>query len=151
MSNYKQPEATWEQYREGFIPELTGVKLNELLVMELPPRGYILSPWLPIAGLVLLYAKRGVGKTHFALEIALTAGSGGEFLSFKAPCPVRVLYIDGEMPANAMQERLKKIKERMIGVENMIDPVFITPDLQGEFMPDLGTSGGRESIRKFTE
>lgn len=131
--------------------EITAVTLNELLIMELPPREYFLEPWLPTSGLCMVYAKRGIGKTFFALEVAMAVSYGSQFLSFKAPKPARVLYIDGEMPANSMQERLRNIKKRMPNSENFIEPFFITPDLLGDFMPDLNTPSGQHSIAHLVD
>lgn len=131
--------------------QVRAVSLSELLGMELPPRENLLNPWLPRAGLCMVYAKRGVGKTFFALEIAMALAYGTGFLSFTTPRAVKVLYIDGEMPANTMQKRLAEIEKRMSTNEQMIEPFFITPDLQGDFMPDLSTLDGQESIRKQTD
>jgi KaiC/GvpD/RAD55 family RecA-like ATPase len=131
--------------------QVRAVSLSELLGMELPPRENLLNPWLPRAGLCMVYAKRGVGKTFFALEIAMALAYGARFLSFTTPRSVKVLYIDGEMPANTMQKRLAEIEKRMSANEQMIEPFFITPDLQGDFMPDLSTLDGQESIRKQTD
>jgi len=128
--------------------QVRAVSLSEFLSMELPPRENLLNPWLPRSGLCMVYAKRGVGKTFFALEIAMTLAYGANFLSFTATKPVKVLYIDGEMPANTMQIRLAEIERRMPANEQMIEPFFITPDLQGDFMPDLSTLDGQESIRE---
>ncbi|MDX1902278.1 MAG: AAA family ATPase [Gammaproteobacteria bacterium] len=130
--------------------QVRAVSLSEFLSMELPPRENLLNPWLPRSGLCMVYAKRGVGKTFFALEIAMTLAYGADFLSFTATKPVKVLYIDGEMPANTMQKRLAEIENRMSANEKMIEPFFITPDLQGNFMPDLSTLDGQESIREQT-
>lgn len=132
-------------------PHVKATSLSELLGMELPPRENLLNPWLPKAGLCMVYAKRGVGKTFFALEIAMTLAYGTEFLSFTADKPINVLYIDGEMPANAMQKRLAEIERRMPVKEQMIEPFFITPDLQDGVMPDLSTLTGQESIREQTD
>lgn len=131
--------------------QVRAVSLSEFLNMELPPRENLLNPWLPRSGLCMVYAKRGVGKTFFALEIAMTLAYGADFLSFTATKPVKVLYIDGEMPANTMQKRLAEIENRMPANEQMIEPFFITPDLQGDFMPDLSTLEGQESIREQTD
>ncbi|WP_439402672.1 AAA family ATPase [Bradyrhizobium sp. DASA03068] len=54
-------------------------------------------------------ASRGTGKTHVALGIAYAVATGTEFLRWNAPKPRRVLLIDGEMPASALQERLASI------------------------------------------
>ena len=91
------------------ISPLRALDLQELLSLELPPREFVLSPWLPSQGLALLYAFRGVGKTQVALGIAYAVASGGSFLKWSAPKPRPVLYLDGEMPLIAMQERLARV------------------------------------------
>lgn len=85
------------------------VSCNEFLQLKLPPQEAILDPWLSTQGLAMIYAPRGIGKTHVALGIAHAVASGSEFLKWRAPKPRGVLYIDGEMPANMMQERLASI------------------------------------------
>lgn len=89
--------------------ELNPIGLNDFLRLELPPQEDILTPWLTTQGLAMIYAPRGVGKTHVALGIAYAVATGGEFLRWQAPKPRGVLYLDGEMPAKMMQERLKAI------------------------------------------
>jgi len=56
---------------------LQAVDIKDLMKMELPPRENIIEPWFPSQGLVMLYAKTGVGKTHIALEIAYQLSIGG--------------------------------------------------------------------------
>jgi putative DNA primase/helicase len=81
------------------------VALPEFMRMQFPPLEMIVAPIIPTKGLTLLYAKRGVGKTHSALGISYAAASGGVFLRWKAPKAHNVLHIDGEMQAAALQER----------------------------------------------
>ena len=57
----------------------------------------------------MLYAPRGVGKTNLALSMAYAVASGGPVLKWTAPTAKRVLYIDGEMPIDTLQERLWEI------------------------------------------
>ncbi len=83
--------------------------LGEFLEKEIKPREYLLAPWLPEQGLCMIHAFRGIGKTHVALGIGYAVASGGTFLRWTAKRPRNVLYIDGEMPAIAMQERLASI------------------------------------------
>lgn len=125
--------------------------LDQFLQMNLPPRENLLDPWLPKGGICMVYAKRGVGKTYFALEVAIAVAYGGQFLSFEASKPARVLYIDGEMPANVMQERLAGIVRRLQLNEISDSLCIVTPDLQHDFMPDLSTSSGQETIRQDTD
>lgn len=108
----------------------------------------LLAPFLPTQGLVLIHSKRGVGKTHVALGIAYAIASGGNFLTWYAPTAKKVLYVDGEMPAVSMQERLQKIPTSALKpLENYLQ--FITPDLQTGSLPDLSTPEGRAQIEEL--
>ncbi|UQZ88833.1 hypothetical protein C4J81_06320 [Deltaproteobacteria bacterium Smac51] len=60
-------------------------------------------------GGALLYAPRGLGKTYVALAIGLTVISGRRLFMWEGRKISRTLYIDGEMPARTMQERLLKM------------------------------------------
>ena len=55
----------------------------------------------------MLYAFRGMGKTYLAHGIADAVATGGPFLRWNAPKARKVLIIDGEMPANDLQERFR--------------------------------------------
>jgi len=93
---------------EQVQPRLRPLTVAEFLSLDLPPRDMILEPWLPAKGLVMIYSPRGMGKTLLAMTAAYAIAVGAGFLGFSAPAPRRVLYLDGEMPARTMQERLAK-------------------------------------------
>jgi putative DNA primase/helicase len=91
-----------------------------------------------------------VGKTHVALGIAYAVTSGGEFLRWRAPKPRGVLYLDGEMPANMMQERLRAIEN--FNSKRATAPFqILTPDLQNCAMPDLSTHQGQAVIESWLD
>src|SRR6266851_497290 len=92
-------------------PRLRPLTAAEFLELDLPPRGMLLDPWLPTQGLAMIHSARGIGKTHLALGIAYTVASGGSLLTWSAPRPRPVIYLDGEMPAATMQRRLAAIVE----------------------------------------
>ncbi|KKS68328.1 MAG: hypothetical protein UV38_C0002G0197 [candidate division TM6 bacterium GW2011_GWE2_42_60] len=135
-------------------PSLNGlqvISLDELFSLELPARTMLLSPFLPSQGLVLLVAKRGVGKTHVALGIAYAVASGGTFLLWSAPEPKKVLYVDGEMPAVLMQERLRAIASMNTKKPDPKFLLLLTPDLQSHNMPDLSLKDGRDALEPLIE
>jgi len=105
--------------------------------MDLPERKELLSPWLPEQGLAMVHAARGVGKTFFGLGCAFAVGTGGDFLRFNAPNPRPVLYIDGEMSAVVMQERMIQLMLPN-GYEGQIE--IITPDLQPKNQKSINLS-----------
>ncbi|WP_244512288.1 AAA family ATPase [Maridesulfovibrio ferrireducens] len=115
--------------------------------MPLPKRGFLLKPVIPTQGLVIMYAPRGIGKTFAALSMALAISGGGEIFEWRASNQSRVLYVDGEMPAIAMQERLA-----YLAMGNNVPPnatnnlVLVTPDIQPCPMPDLSTYAGQQSL-----
>ncbi len=98
----------------NIAPSLKAISLDEFLALELPPRELIMAPWLPTQGLTMIYAPRGVGKTHVSLGIAYAVASGTPFLGWETPQPRGVLFVDGEMPGNALQERLVKLHPKVI-------------------------------------
>lgn len=89
--------------------ELVTISLDEFVKLDLPTREMVLAPIIPERGLAMLYAGRGVGKTHVAMGIAYAVACGGTFLRYRAHKPRRVLYVDGEMPAALLQERAKNM------------------------------------------
>lgn len=128
---------------------LVTIDLASFLAKELPPRELILSPWLPKAGLCMIHAFRGIGKTHVSLGIAYAVAKGGKFLGWEAPKARNVLYIDGEMPAAVLQERLAKIVV-MMGDDHLTGQLtIITPDLQKFGMPDLATKDGQDLLNQY--
>ena len=83
--------------------------MHEFTTLDIPPRHHVLRPVLPEKGLVMLFAPRGVGKTYVALAMAYAIATAGRFLTWSAPTPRSVLYVDGEMPANEMQDRMRRL------------------------------------------
>jgi putative DNA primase/helicase len=90
--------------------QLTAMTIDEFLRRDFPARETILTPWLGVASLALMYALRGTGKTLVAHGVAWAVACGGEFLKWAAPQPRRVLLIDGEMRAGDIQERFHNIR-----------------------------------------
>lgn len=131
------------------VPEtfpLRIVDAAELLQLQIPPRAMLLSPWLPAQSLSMLYAWRGVGKTHVSLGVAYALASGGSIFSWSAPAPRRVLFLDGEMPAVALQERVARLAEASEKEPPPGTLRFLTPDLQPRGMPNLTTPEGQRAI-----
>lgn len=114
----------------------SAIEAADFIHLEIPPRENILTPWLPRQGLAMIYAPRGVGKTFIALGIAHAVVTGKSFLKWRAPKPRGVLYLDGEMPASLMQERLKMIFHGG-SLETSVPFRLLTPDMQKAAMPDL--------------
>lgn len=132
---------------------LKAVSLSELLQMKFPPKEYIMTPIIPVKGLCMLFASRGVGKTQVGLNVAYAVASGGSFLKWRAEKARRVLYLDGEMSSQTIQERMFYIVksaelEPQEGFFNLINP-----DLQANyvFMPNIATKEGQAQIEPHLE
>lgn len=131
------------------LPEIPApIVAREFLRMSLPARELLLAPWLPAKGLTMIAAPRGLGKTHLALAIACAVARGGRCLKWQAPKPQRVLYVDGEMPAAALQERLARI----VAANDVNDAAnenfaLLAADQCELGLPDLATIEGQAALR----
>jgi AAA domain/Toprim-like len=145
------PEKNTASNQEVSTSRLRVVSAVELLSLDIHLRELILAPFLPTQGLVMLYSKRGVGKTYISLGIAVAVASGGEFLGWKAPVARKVLYIDGEMPSKSLQERLASViaGSATKPVDDLLQ--IITPDLQDRGLPDLASLSGQDLIEEHLQ
>jgi putative DNA primase/helicase len=117
------------------------------LALEIKAREMVIAPWLPEKGLAMIYAPRGIGKTHLGLSAAYVIAAGKGFLGWQAPKPRRVLYIDGEMPEVTLQERLRAIESRFRA--ELPDPDYLrllSADRTEGGLPDLCTDEGQGEI-----
>jgi len=135
---------------EFYNPKVISIGVGDFLSKELPQREYIIEPCLPRQGLIMIYAKRGIGKTYFALLLACKIASGESLFNerWQIKKKWKVLYLDGEMPANAMQERLKTL----IGSPNELNDnlEIVTPDEQIHgLMPNIADNEGQESLERL--
>lgn len=129
------------------VPPFTAIPLDEFLQMEFPPREMLLGPWLPQQGLAMVFAPRGIGKTHFSLGVAYAVAAGAGFLKWVASAPQKVLVLDGEMPAAALQERWRDIVRNNPTEPPSPDYVRILAADTFEFgLPDLSTIEGQKKL-----
>lgn len=123
-----------------------------LLSASFPPREKLLSPWLLSQSLSMIYAPRGIGKTHVSLGIAHALGTGGTFLGWEAPNPVGVLFLDGEMPGSDLRHRWERIIASTGRADDAGNVRFMTPDLQKNgVMPNLYSPQGQNAITTAAE
>jgi hypothetical protein len=101
--------STFPRDDDHFSSAVTALALDEFLAKPLPPRETLLAPWLPKAGLAMIYAPRGLGKTQTAMGTAWAVASGSGFLRWKCKAAWRVPSLDGEMPGADLQARFKAV------------------------------------------
>jgi hypothetical protein len=125
-----------------------------------------LEPPEPLLGEVITNTTRmflggptGLGKTHVGFGMAAGMATGEGFIHWKASRASRVLYLDGEMSRDLVQERLADLRRRFGGVE--LSNLFVLcaedreeiaamcPDL-GEMGP-LNTADGQAFVLKLIE
>ncbi len=117
--------------------------LAEFLRVEFPPRENLMNPVFPRQGLGMVHAWRGLGKTYFAAAFGLSEAAGAQFLKWHAPRPVKVLYVDAEMRGVEMQTRIAALYKATVPRPEPSRFRIITPDLQPNGIPDLGTAAGQ--------
>jgi putative DNA primase/helicase len=128
-------------------PRLQPLSLTEFLAQPIKSREMLLDPIIPEKGLAMVYGTRGTGKTMVALGLAYALATGTRFLKWSAPKPRRVLLIDGEMPAAALQERLSWIA---LGVGG--DPKDDLKILVGDLIEEGGIGNiGSEKVQAELE
>ena len=83
---------------------------GELDTFAVVPRRAILGDWLFEADLGFICGKRGGGKTWLGLSMAIAMAEGCACGPWGAHEPVKVLYIDGEMPLDEMRKRIQSLR-----------------------------------------
>jgi hypothetical protein len=106
-------------------------------------------PVFHTSSIIQAHAFRGVGKTAFMLGLCGSLVTGEEFLQWKATRQFRVLYVEGELPGDEMQERVRTL------VGDNENFAVITPEDQPDSrIPSLMMDEGRrlieEAIVSFT-
>ena len=96
----REAEETWLDALNKSV-----VTSSQLETLRLKPRKKLLDDWMCEGDLGFVFAFRGVGKTWFGLAIAQALSTGGALGDWKAHEAVNVLYVDGEMPPDLMNDR----------------------------------------------
>lgn len=133
--------------KRGLIASQT----DTFALMELPPVEYIIEPLLTMRGRGMIYSPRGAGKTFVTLQIAYAIATGlANCFVWYIPKSRRVVYVDGEMHAAMLQDRLRLIV-RINGIDPPNNLLIITRDLQQDVQPTINTPIGRAQIEEHLE
>jgi hypothetical protein len=130
---------------------LVAIDVHDLAKHVFKQRNPLLKPWLNSQDLAMIFAGRGIGKTHLALALSFAVATGGTLTNWIAPRPAKVLYLDGELPGAVLQARLA-----MHCPDVEPQPGYFrafTPDLlpDGVALPDLSTEEGQRTIELMIE
>jgi RecA-family ATPase len=74
-----------------------------------------MSDWWEMTDFGFIHAARGTGKSFFALALCHALTTGQEIAGWKIEKPVKVMYIDGEMSQQDLQNRCRGLD---LGNEN---------------------------------
>lgn len=74
--------------------------------LEIPERASLLNPFLKESSIGMVTADRGTGKTMLALSLCDTIARGTDLGPWKGGAPANCLFVDGEMVAQDIKERL---------------------------------------------
>ena len=88
-------------------PARFAFSMEDVLDMVVPPREYLLKPWLESSSINMIHAQRGHGKTRFMVAVAYAIATKQDFMLWSAERKARVLYVDGELPLPLLQNRLR--------------------------------------------
>jgi predicted ATP-dependent serine protease len=69
-------------------------------ILDMKPRRWLVGGWLPLDALVLLYSAPGVGKSFYALSLALQVANGGDWVGESFAEALPVLYVAAERPTD---------------------------------------------------
>ncbi len=102
--------------KKGDLKPLVTFGLGEFIKRDYPPIIYYLYPLSSTEQLVMFFGLPGEGKTLFAVEMGWCESQGLDFMDFKfnpkIKIPPPVLYVEGEMSATQLQDRITQIIDR---------------------------------------
>lgn len=132
----------------GVEYKLTSIAAEDLITKVIRALNWVAFPFLAQAGLAMIYAMTGIGKTWLAMEIAYAIAAGVDAFdgAFRIEQACKVLYIDGEMGSEGLQRRLKEIAKRHKKKAKPGYLRFVTADEQEAGIPDLATLEGQKAI-----
>lgn len=124
---------------------------SQWLDRDIEPPDRLLGDLFSTTSRILLSADTGLGKTMLAMAWAFAIGLGKGFLHWRPRRKARVLYIDGEMPRDLLQERIElACKWYDIDAEEA-RRVYILSTEDVEDMPPLDKEEGQRWLDNFIE
>jgi putative DNA primase/helicase len=124
----------------------------EMLSMELPEREPLLVTRSGAAvmrrkDLWMIAGPRGSAKTWMMGSLAVGGATAGRCLAWCFPRPIRTLLVDGEMPARALQDRL-----RLLAAGSDLSSLsVIAQDLQDPPLASLASVDGQLAIEPYLD
>ncbi|MFA7119314.1 MAG: AAA family ATPase [Sphaerochaetaceae bacterium] len=108
--------------------DLTITSCQELLDYEVQPEFFIINPLIPKEAITSITADSGKGKSLFALILAYHIASGLTLFDKFEVDQGKVLIIDQEMNKNTIVTRFKRLIDKNIPIDYIIDQKFMITD-----------------------
>jgi putative DNA primase/helicase len=153
LKHAKAPDEEWREALAAKRPAQAPVRplgMEDFMAQVFPQRQYLLKPWLTTTGLAMVYADSGVGKTRFVLSAAYAVARGAPFMDWSCEHQARVLFIDGELPGELLQQWLAELGPVLPPADFQILSHALM-EAQGREMLDLGAAEGRQLLDKVIE
>jgi hypothetical protein len=130
------------------LEQLTRTTVGNWLGRTIAAPDFLVGELLSTTSRMMLMAPTGLGKTNFALAIAVAITTHRNFLHWRVPRSARALYIDGEMSERLVRSRLDDAIRRAGGIVpktlHILSRLADFPDL-----PPLNTKAGQDYVDRF--
>ncbi len=124
---------------------VAAIDLNQFVGLRFPKRQFLLKPWLKTGSTNTIDAYPGHCKTWLVLSIGYAIASGQDLLGWSVEQRGKVLYVDGELPGELLQNRLQKLGPALPdGAFSILSRSQF--ELRGEPMLDLDTQAARDYL-----
>ncbi|MBU2549280.1 MAG: AAA family ATPase [Proteobacteria bacterium] len=124
------------------------LEADRFISVDMPRRRNLLAPWLKEQSISLINGWRGTGKTWFALSLLDAVSRGESFGPWRTEAPVPCLYLEGEMPAQDVADRLRSLNPD----PNRKAPLWVYSDAYANHLglsrANLLSDTWRQSIRR---
>ena len=87
-----------------------------------PGGGWLIKPFIPVEGIVLLYGKKGVGKSPLTWALAHAVATGTPWLGYPAQDKGIVLYIEVDTPVPVVSPRMKPVMGQDLDIHIYFPP-----------------------------
>ncbi len=135
------------------VDVVRGVNVRDFLMEALPPRPVLIHGLAHDRDGLGLHGWRGLGKSLLLTHLSVNAAYGRDFLRWLIPEPVGVLYVDGEMPQQELQQRFAAAM-LCDGIPDSDPPVpliLLAADRFPAGLPSLAVKAGQSVVERALE
>jgi KaiC/GvpD/RAD55 family RecA-like ATPase len=133
---------------DGWPPttELVAYDVNDFLALDIPRRKRIVGEWLLSGSATLIHAKRGVGKSQFALWLGYSIAQGKPVFGWLVKRPCKVVYLDGEMHPDELKVRTRRLRRALGKIDQRGQFRVVSALLAPGQAPDISTEAGQDVL-----